>query len=55
MTAATLFSAVVHSRAFPAVLLGGNLGAAVASFLLHDWRRGVYWLASAVCIAMVAW
>jgi hypothetical protein len=55
VTAATVLSAVVHSRAFTAVLLGGNLGAAVASFLLHDWRRGVYWLASAICIAMVAW
>ncbi len=55
MTAATLLSAVVHSRAFPAILLGCNLGAAVASFLLHDRRRGVYWLSSGVCIAMVAW
>lgn len=55
MTAAALLSAVLHSRAFPAVLLGGNLGAAVAAFLLHDWRRGLSWLASAVCIGMVAW
>lgn len=39
---------------FPAVLLVLNVAAAVACFHAQDWRRGVYWLASAVCIAMVA-
>jgi hypothetical protein len=39
--------------AFPALLLLLNLCAAVASFWARDYRRGIYWLASAVCIAMV--
>lgn len=39
---------------FPALLLVLNIAAAVVCFRMRDWRRGVYWLASAVCIAMVA-
>ncbi|HZL51493.1 MAG TPA: hypothetical protein VFC37_11155 [Terracidiphilus sp.] len=39
---------------FPAVLLLINLGAAVVSFKAGDWKRGAYWLGSAVCIATVA-
>lgn len=39
---------------FPALLLVLNVAAALVSFKSGDWRRGVYWLASAVCIAMVA-
>jgi hypothetical protein len=39
---------------FPVVLLVLNVAAAIVCFHAQDWRRGVYWLASAVCIAMVA-
>ncbi|HEY4359704.1 MAG TPA: hypothetical protein VGN17_01985 [Bryobacteraceae bacterium] len=39
---------------FPVCLLLLNLGAAVLAFRGGDWKRGVYWLASAVCIATVA-
>lgn len=39
---------------FPALLLVLNLGAALVAFTGGDWRRGVYWVASAVCIGVVA-
>jgi len=39
---------------FPAALLLLNLAAAAMSFVAGDWKRGVYWLGSAVCIATVA-
>lgn len=43
------------ARLFPAVLLLCNVGAAVLAFSHGDRQRGLYWLASAVCIACVAW
>jgi hypothetical protein len=43
------------ARFFPAVLLLCNLAAAVIAFGHKDRQRGVYWLASAVCIGCVAW
>lgn len=39
---------------FPALLLMSNIGAAVVCFYMRDWKRGTYWLASGICIAMVA-
>ena len=39
---------------FPALLLTLNVGAALMSFKGGNWRQGAYWLASAVCVAMVA-
>jgi hypothetical protein len=39
---------------FPLLLIGLNMGAAVVSFWGGDWRRGVYWLASSLCLWMVA-
>jgi hypothetical protein len=39
---------------FPAMLMAFNIGAAVMSFFGGDTKRGVYWLASGICIAMVA-
>ena len=39
---------------FPALLLALNVGAALMSFTGGNWRQGAYWLASAVCVAMVA-
>jgi hypothetical protein len=39
---------------FPALLLAGNIGAAIVCFCMRDWKRGTYWLASGICIAMVA-
>ena len=43
------------ARLFPAMLLLFNVGAAVMALSHRDWQRGVYWLASAVCIGCVAW
>ncbi|MEQ1864545.1 MAG: hypothetical protein ABL996_07810 [Micropepsaceae bacterium] len=39
---------------FPALLLLLNVASAAVSFYSGDPRRGVYWIASAVCIGMVA-
>ena len=39
---------------FPALLLVLNIGAALMSFKGGNWRQGAYWLASAVCVAVVA-
>jgi hypothetical protein len=39
---------------FPSVLLAMNLASAAMSLWGGDWKRGLYWLASAVCIATVA-
>jgi hypothetical protein len=35
----------------PVILLALNLGCAIFCFCGGDWKRGVYWIASAVCIA----
>jgi len=43
------------AKLFPALLLLSNVGAAFMAFSHKDWQRGVYWLASAVCIGCVAW
>jgi len=43
------------TRFFPTVLLLCNVGAAVLAFSHGDRQRGLYWLASAICIACVAW
>jgi hypothetical protein len=40
--------------AFPLLLMALNLGASAFCFIGGDWRRGCYWLASAVCVAMVS-
>ncbi len=40
--------------AFPLALLALNIGAAIVSFITGDWRKGVYWLASAICVGTVA-
>jgi hypothetical protein len=40
--------------ALPALLFAINLGCAVAAFVAGDRKRGVYWLASGICIAMVS-
>jgi hypothetical protein len=38
----------------PAILIAINLGSSFMAFRAGDYRRGVYFLASGVCIAMVA-
>ena len=38
----------------PGVLVAINVGEAVVCFFCGDWKKGVYFLASAVCIGMVA-
>ena len=47
------FSQIVKLLVFPVGLLICNLGSAVAYALAGDWKRAVYWAASAVCIAAV--
>jgi len=39
---------------FPALLILMNVGASVVAFRGGDWRRGVYWIASALCLVMFA-
>jgi hypothetical protein len=39
---------------FPIILFLCNLGSALACFAGGDWRRGLYWAASSVCIASVS-
>jgi hypothetical protein len=48
------FSGMKLTVLFPALLLLLNLGAAVVCFATRDWNRGFYWLASAVCVGVVA-
>jgi hypothetical protein len=38
---------------FPIALAALNFGAAVASFLAGDWKRGLYWIFSGLCIVTV--
>lgn len=40
---------------FPTILLLCNIGSGVACLMGGDWKRGLYWMASAVCIACVTW
>ena len=39
---------------FPGLLFLGNVASALACFYCGDWRRGIYWTASSICIASVA-
>lgn len=41
------------TRLFPMVLLACNIGAAICSALAGDFRRSVYWAASALCIGAI--
>jgi hypothetical protein len=38
---------------FPVLLILWNLGAAAVYFRQRDWRRGTYFVSSALCLAMV--
>ena len=39
---------------FPALLILMNVGASLVAFKAGDWRRGVYWITSALCLVVVA-
>ena len=39
---------------FPALLFLGNIAAAIVYFSTGDWKRGLYWTASSVCIAAIS-
>ena len=39
---------------FPALMILMNVGASLVAFKAGDWRRGVYWITSALCLGMVA-
>jgi hypothetical protein len=36
---------------FPAILFLCNVGSSIACFVSGDWKRGLYWAASSICIA----
>ena len=42
------------SKLFPACLIAINIGAAIVSIYTGDYRRGIYWVSSAISLAMVA-
>jgi hypothetical protein len=42
------------SRLFPSTLLVCNVGAAIFSAASGDYRRSLYWAASALCIGAVS-
>ena len=42
-----------RSLIFPAILFFCNLGSAIVCFAAGDWKRGLYWIASSICIASV--
>ena len=39
---------------FPALMILMNVGASLVAFKAGDWRRGVYWITSALCLVVVA-
>ncbi|HEX5076821.1 MAG TPA: hypothetical protein VFW03_26675 [Gemmatimonadaceae bacterium] len=39
---------------FPALLILMNVGASLVAFKAGDWRRGVYWITSALLLVTVA-
>ena len=39
---------------FPAILFLCNLASAIVCFADGDWKRGLYWMASSICIASVS-
>ena len=41
------------SKLFPCTLLVCNVGAAICSAAAGDYRRSVYWAASALCIGAI--
>ena len=41
------------TKIFPGVLLVCNVGAAICCALAGDYRRTVYWAASALCIVAI--
>lgn len=40
---------------FPLMMIALNVGAAIVSGLQRDFRRALYFLASAVCVLAVSW
>ena len=49
----TSVSTINYTILFPLLLLLGNICAAVCYALSGDWKRALYWAASAVCIAAI--
>lgn len=39
---------------FPAILFLCNIASAIVCFANGDWKRGLYWMASSICIASVS-
>jgi hypothetical protein len=47
------FSGLPLTKLFPLALMACNAGAAVCYAAAGDYRRSLYWVASAVCIAAI--
>jgi hypothetical protein len=45
----------ITSKLFPTALLVCNVGAAICSALSGDYRRSIYWAASALCIGAITY
>ncbi|HEY1495333.1 MAG TPA: hypothetical protein VGF49_12365 [Candidatus Solibacter sp.] len=41
------------NKLFPMVLLACNIGAAICCAVVGDFRRSIYWAASAMCIGAI--
>jgi hypothetical protein len=41
------------TKFFPVLLLAGNTGAAICYAVAGDYRRSLYWAASALCIGAI--
>lgn len=55
MRPAAIYQFLLERRlVFPLLLILCNLASAAQCFAAGDWRRGIYWLASAVCLLMVS-
>jgi hypothetical protein len=53
--AAALYQFLMQRRlVFPLILVAINLASAVQCFAAGDWKRGLYWFSSAVCLLIVA-
>jgi hypothetical protein len=53
-TSETMGLAKYISKLFPCTLLVCNVGAAICCAATGDYRRSVYWAASALCVGAIA-
>ena len=44
---------MLTTKFFPVILLACNIGSSIVYILAGDWKRGIYWAASSLCIAAI--